>query len=56
MHVAIELPEGLEGLFLERGTNQDFEIVKNTKQNIKLRYKGIIFPKQGYIFVLRKTI
>lgn len=51
--VTLNLPEGIEATFIERGTNIRFDTVKNTKDCIKKKLRGVIFPKQGYIFALR---
>lgn len=51
--VTLNLPSDIEATFIERGTNIRFENVKNTKDCIKKKLKGVIFPKQGYIFALR---
>ena len=51
--VTLNLPDGIEATFIERGTNIRFDSVKNTKECIKRKLRGVIFPKQGYIFALR---
>lgn len=51
--VSLHLPDGIEAVFIERGTSSGFSTVKNTKDCIKKKLKGVIFPKQGYIFALR---
>lgn len=51
--VTLNLPKGIEAIFIERGTNIRFDSVKNTKECIKKKLRGVIFPKQGYIFALR---
>lgn len=53
--VTLNLPENIEATFIERGTNIDFETVKKTKRCIKMKLKGVIFPKQGYVFALKVT-
>ena len=53
MNVSLELPSDIEAIFIERGTVNSFRNVKTDKSHIKKRYKGVIFPKQGYIFALR---
>ena len=50
--VTLNLPDGVEATFIERGTNIGFTDVKKTKDCIKKKLKGVIFPKQGYIFAL----
>lgn len=56
LKVSLELPEDIEAIFIERGTVHDFQNVKNSKSHIKKLYKGVIFPKQGYIFALKVNI
>lgn len=51
--VELDLPDGIEALFIPRGTISEFECVKKSKSNIKMKYKGVVFPKQGYIFALK---
>lgn len=51
--VTLNLPDGIEATFIERGTNIGFTDVKNSKCHIKKKLKGVIFPKQGYIFALK---
>lgn len=51
--VSLQLPDGIEAIFIERGTNIGFQTVKNSKECIKMKLKGVIFPKQGYIFALK---
>lgn len=40
--------------FIARGTTKDFEDFHTTKGFISKRYKGIILPRQGYIFILNE--
>lgn len=54
LSVSLTLPDGLDATFIERGTNISFIKVKKDKHNIKMKLKGVIFPKQGYIFALSK--
>ena len=50
--VTFNYPDGIDAIFIERGTSIDFESVKNDKNCIIMLLKGVIFPKQGYIFAL----
>lgn len=50
--VSLTLPEGLNATFIERGNNINFINVKKDKHYIKMKLKGVIFPRQGYIFAL----
>lgn len=52
--VTLNFPDGIDATFIENGTNRDFDTVKNDKNCIKKRLKGIIFSKQGYIFALKE--
>lgn len=52
--VSLTLPDDLDATFIERGTNISFIKVKKDKNHIKMKLKGVIFPKQGYIFALNK--
>ena len=54
--VSLSLPDGINAIFIENGTNRDFYTVKNDENYIKKRLKGVIFSKQGYIFALSKTV
>ena len=53
LRVSLDYPEGMEAIFTCRGTQDDFEDVKKTKRCIEKKYKGVILPRQGYIFALR---
>lgn len=53
LKVSLELPPDIEAIFIERGTMEEFQNVKNSKSHIKKLYKSVIFPKQGYIFALK---
>ena len=52
--VSLDLPDGIEAIFICRGTQEDFKYVKNDKKSIETTYKGVILPRQGYIFALRE--
>lgn len=53
--VCLDYPEDIDAIFICRGTQLDFEDVKNTKRRIEKKYRNIILPRQGYIFALRKS-
>jgi len=56
LRVCLDFPDDIDAIFICRGTPEDFETVKsakNAKNRIEKRYKGIILPRQGYIFALR---
>ena len=54
LRVCLDLPEGLVAQFVCRGTQKDFDTVNNNEKRIEKKYKGIVLPRQGYIFALRK--
>lgn len=55
LRVCLEYPEGIDAIFTCRGTQEEFDdIPTNSKKRIEKRYKGIILPRQGYIFSLRE--
>lgn len=53
--VSLHLPDNIDAIFIERGAGTGFTTVKNTKNCIKKKLKGVIFPKQGYIFALKAS-
>lgn len=55
MKVCLDLPEDINATFIERGTQYSFNTVNKTKNRIEMRYKGIVLPKQGYIFALQTS-
>ncbi len=55
LRVSLELPDGIAAQFVCRGTQKDFEDVNNREKRIEKKYKGIVLPRQGYIFALRKV-
>lgn len=55
LRVSLLLPEGIEAIFISRGTQEEFQDMSSTKKRIEKRYKKIILPKQGFVFALRKT-
>lgn len=56
LRVCLDYPDDIDAMFTCRGTQQDFDDVKSadSKKRIEKKYKGIILPRQGYIFALRK--
>lgn len=54
MRVSLEHPEDIHVTFIERGTQKEFLHITANRTKVEKRYKGIILPKQGYIFVLAK--
>lgn len=54
INVTLCIPEGIRAVFIERGSHAGFTEVKKTKNCIKMALKGVIFPKQGFIFALQE--
>ena len=54
LRVSLDIPDDLEATFVCRGTQKDFENINKTKKRIEKRYRGIVLPRQGYIFVLEE--
>lgn len=53
LRVSLDYPEDLDVIFTCRGTQDDFEDVKKTKRCIEKKYKGVILPRQGFLFAIR---
>lgn len=54
LRVCLEFPDGIDATFICRGTQNEFcDISTNSTKRIEKLYKGIILPRQGYIFSLR---
>ena len=56
LRVYFECPDDIDCQFLCRGTTEDFsDITKGLKTNrVEKRYRGIILPRQGYVFALQR--
>ena len=54
LSVTLSLPEGIKALFSSRGTQKNYADGINPDCINKI-YHGIIFPRQGYFFALRRT-
>lgn len=54
MRVCLDAPDDIEVLFTCRGTTKDFDDVPQKGRRIEKKYKGLILPRQGYLFMLRK--
>lgn len=57
LKVALTCPDNIDATFVCRGTPLEFESVesvKSSKKTTKKEYEGILLPRQGYIFALRK--
>lgn len=55
LSVTLSLPEGIEAMFISRGEQHDYKDDINP-DCISKKYRGILFPRQGYTFALRTTI
>lgn len=54
LRVCLNLPDDIEAMFACRGTQLDFDdITTGSSKRIEKKYRGIILPRQGYIFALR---
>ncbi|MCM1517368.1 MAG: hypothetical protein NC117_01830 [Pseudoflavonifractor sp.] len=53
LRVCLDYPDDLDVIFTCRGTQEDFEGVKKSKCCIEKKYKGVILPRQGFIFAIR---
>lgn len=55
LRVNFECPDDIDAQFVCRGTQNDFTDAIPAKSNkMEKKYKGIILPRQGYIFALQK--
>lgn len=54
LNVQLRYPDDINVDFLCRGTIKDFKDVNSSNGYIEKQYKGIILPRQGYVFVLNK--
>lgn len=55
LRVCLDHPDDIDVIFTCRGTQEDFEDVKKSKRCIEKKYEGVILPRQGYIFVIKKV-
>ncbi len=54
LRVCIDAPDDIKVLFTCRGTTNDFEDVPQKGKRIEKKYKGLILPRQGFLFILSK--
>ena len=54
LKVRLCIPDDLEATFLCRGTAEDFKDVNSKENCLEKRYKGLILPRQGYVFILKR--
>lgn len=52
LRVCLDLPEDLNAIFISRGTQNDFDEDWSVKSRKEHKYKGIVLPRQGFIFTL----
>lgn len=55
LRVTLHHPTDIEVAFICRGTQNDFDDIRQThpETTVSKQYKGIVLPRQGYIFVLK---
>jgi len=54
LRVCLDLPDEIDAIFTCRGTQNEFEDISNNGNRIEKRYRGIVLPRQGYIFALKR--
>lgn len=54
LRVCLNYPDDINAIFTCRGTQLDFDTVVNDKGRIEKKYRSIILPRQGYVFVLQQ--
>ncbi len=52
--VTLNHPDDMDVSFICRGTSEDYKLVKKDKTSEEYCYKGLILPRQGYIFALKR--
>ena len=54
LRVNLVLPNDIEALFTSKGTQNEYNDIITTPNRIAKKYFGIILPKQGHIFALKR--
>ncbi len=55
LRVCLDYPDGIKAMFICRGTQKDFDDIRSARERrIEKKYRGLILPRQGYVFVLQK--
>lgn len=54
LRVCLNHPYDINAIFTCRGTQLDFDTMVNDKGRIEKKYRSIILPRQGYVFVLQQ--
>lgn len=55
LRVCLDLPDGIFAIFICRGTQMDFTDINSRNNRHEKRYRGIVLPRQGYIFSLKRN-
>lgn len=54
LNVTLRHPKNIKANFISRGTIDDFKEINKTDDSLEMKYKGLIFPKQGYVIALQE--
>lgn len=54
LNVTLRHPKDIKANFINRGTIEDFKEINKTDDSLEMKYKGLIFPKQGYVIALQE--
>ena len=54
--VTFSYPEHMNVMFTCRGTQEDFEDIPRSGRCFEKKYEHIILPRQGYVFILQRSI
>lgn len=54
LRVCLDLPNEIDAIFTCRGTQNEFDDISNNDNRIEKKYRGLILPRQGYIFALKR--
>lgn len=54
MDVRVSHPSDIDVRYIPRGTNHNFNIVKNEPDCLDIEYKGLILRNQGYLLLLKE--
>ena len=54
LRVCLDLPNEIDAIFTCRGTQNEFDDISNNDNRIEKKYRGLVLPRQGYIFALKR--
>jgi hypothetical protein len=54
LNVTLRHPKDIKANFISRGTIEDFKEINKNEDSLEIKYKGLIFPRQGYVIVLQE--